>query len=137
MSGVLNNLAERVIPNVMAKLQQKGLTELCNISRTTQTADANGVLSDSWADTNLIAVPCSPPEAKGYSRKDELTGSWTSYQGYSLTLPTNQAGVLIDIQPKDRIVVEARGNQPEKTFKVISVKNDSGVVLEILCNLEN
>ena len=56
---------------------------------------------------------------------------------YDVIFPSNQFGRAVDVKVSDRLQVLERGNQDEKLFRVIAVKNDSGVVLTAVCDLEN
>jgi hypothetical protein len=132
LGDVLDELAETIIPEVAEIV----FPDTCFIKRQTETKDAKGVIERTWEDLNVIAIPCTY-EPKTRSRKDDGTGQWTSLMEYYLTMPTNYDESLIELEVDDRIEVQARGNQPVKTFKVIAVKNDSGVVNEVICNLEN
>lgn len=132
LGDVLNELAESIIPDVAEIV----FPDTCFIQRQTETKDSQGVVSRTWANLNASAIPCTY-EPKTRSRKDDGTGQWMSIMEYYVTLPTNQNGDLIAIQTNDRIAVEARGNQLAKTFRITAIKNDSGVVLEAICNLEN
>lgn len=60
-----------------------------------------------------------------------------SNQQYILTLPTHHNGSRINLDPKiHRLVVDARGNEPAKTFRIISVGDVKGVVFEVVCQRE-
>lgn len=132
LGEVLDELAENIIPDVASIV----FPDTCNISRETVTKDAGGAPKTAWSNVNASPIPCAyEPKTKGF--KDANSGQYISVMEYYITLPTNQDGSLIDIQPKDRIAAIARGNQPAKTFRITAIKNDSGVVLEAICNLEN
>ena len=131
LGDVLDELAETIIPEVAEIV----FPDACFITRATETKDSGGATKTTWADVNTDAIPCSyEPRTV---RKQEIGGAWVSVGGYVLTIPTNQDSTLIDLRASDRIRVIARGNQPEKLFKVIGIKNDSGVINEVDCEIEN
>lgn len=60
-----------------------------------------------------------------------------SGQQYTLTMPTHQSGSRINLDPKiHRLIVNSRGNEPAKTFRIIAVGDISGVVFEVICEKE-
>lgn len=132
LGEVFDNLGENIIPEVAAIV----FPDTCFIRRATETKDDGGAMESTWADDNATAIPCSY-KPQTIRQKAEQGGKWISVLEYIVTMPTNQSAELIDITANDRLRVIARGNQPEKTFRIIAIKNKSGVVLEIVCNLEN
>jgi hypothetical protein len=53
-------------------------------------------------------------------------------------MATHKSGSRINLDPKaHRLVVAARGNEPAKTFRIISIGDDQGVVFEVICEREN
>jgi hypothetical protein len=61
-----------------------------------------------------------------------------SLQQYKLTFPTHYLGFRLEIDVKQhKFIVNERGNEPEKVFKVIALRDISGVVFEAICDKEN
>jgi hypothetical protein len=50
---------------------------------------------------------------------------------YEVTMPAGTG-----VTPKDRVVIAARGNEPEHTFEVKAVIRNAGLPLLVLCTLE-
>ena len=42
----------------------------------------------------------------------------------------------VDIKPQDRLIVEARGEEPEHTFEVKAILRNAGLPMTVLCTLE-
>ena len=57
---------------------------------------------------------------------------------YTLTMPTHtSAGARINIDAEShRLIVNARGTEPAKTFRIIAVGDISGVIFEVICEKE-
>lgn len=132
LGEILDELGETIIPEVAAIV----FPDTCFISRATETKDTGGALKATWVNVNGTAIPCVY-EPKSSNFKNEIGGKIIALADYAVTLPSNQSQTLVDIRTDDRIVVIARGNQLAKTFKILGIKNDSGVVLEAACKLEN
>ena len=41
----------------------------------------------------------------------------------------------VDIKPQDRVIIEARGNEPEHTFEVRAILRNAGLPMSVLCTL--
>lgn len=134
MADVFNRLGERVIPSVASKV----FPDRMNILREISVSDGGGGIIKSGSNAvNPAPIPCvyEPFTDKGYKAVEGE--ALTSRVQYKVTFPTNQNGESVDFKSSDRIRVLARGNQLEKTFKVIGIKNDSGVIYEAVTELED
>lgn len=134
MADVFNKLGEQIIPSVARKV----FPDSMNILRESKTSDGGGgVISTGLSAINPTPIPCTyePFTDKGY--KAVGGDALTSTVQYKITFPTNQNGALIGILPSDKIRVLSRGNQTEKTFRVIGIKNDSGVIYEAVTEFED
>lgn len=129
MANVFNKLSTSIIP----KIANKVFPDLLTISRATQVSDGGGSSTQTIAvvfdDVNCIYEPLND------SVKYFVADSINSKQKYVITIPRNQNGNLISIKTDDLITVKARGNEPAKNFKLLGVKNDSSVILEIVADL--
>lgn len=126
LGAALNSLAA-----ISDRIIEITFPDRCSISRPTFTRTDYGTTTKDY-NTVEDSIGCSwgpaGKDAKEYLRAAKLTGV-TAYQ---FTLP---AGT--DVKPQDRIVVEARGNEPEHTFEVKGAPiRNAGLPLLVLCTLE-
>jgi hypothetical protein len=103
----------------------------CSISRPTFTTGDYGTSTPSYT-TVASSIGCSwAPAGKTtheYVRALKLTGVVV----YAVTLPGGT-----DVKPKDRIVITARGDEPQRTLEVKGppIRN-AGLPMMVLCTLE-
>jgi hypothetical protein len=87
--------------------------------------------SDPDYSTVASSIGCSwaPASKTGmeYIRANQITSAVV----YEVTMSGST-----DIKPKDRYIVEARGNEPEHTFEVKAILRNAGLPLSVLCTLE-
>ena len=135
--ATLDSLGQIKVPAVFAKLAAKGLCELMNITGETNSQGAGGgrvkTPTTDYEDVPVIYEPAKQSSQR--VTKGEMT---VSVQQYILTFPTHLNGVRIDIDAKKhRLTVLARGNEPEKVFRIEAIRDESGVVFEAVCTKEN
>ena len=89
-----------------------------------------GTGSPTWSDV-ATGVNCawgpSGKDAKEYIRALKITGVTT----YVISMKAT-----ITVKPDYRIVVAARGDEPQRTFLVKGILRNSGVTIDVLCILE-
>lgn len=136
MPGVLDTLAQSVIPQVFAALRNAGLNDSCTIKAEALTVGTGGDRVTGSTDA-YTSVPCSYEPLKGarIGSGDKLL----SINAYTVTIPTHTAaGTRINLDPSaHKIVTNARGNEPAKTFRIVSVGDESGVVYSVIAEREN
>jgi hypothetical protein len=119
INAQLNQLIETTFP------------DRCEISRPTFTRTEYGTTAPSYLTVaSLIGCVWAPAgkDAKEYIRALKITGVAV----YMITLPA-----ATDVKPKDRIVVSARGDEPERTFEVKGPPlRNAGLPISVLCTLE-
>src|SRR5689334_15204831 len=115
--AVLDTLGQSVMPNVFASLEPAGIGETLTIKRRAVT-NSNGSPLQSVSDayTGIKIPPVQPVNENG--RDKETKGDKVlSRQLYLLTLPTHKGGTRIDFdKDSDYFVIDARGNEPAKTY---------------------
>lgn len=134
LASVFNTLGQTVMPQVAAAV----FPDTMNIYSETQTQGTGGGFIKSAALEAYEEVPVAyePMQIENrLSSADKLL----SVQQYMLTFPTHDRfAVRIDLDPKvHRLVVLERGNEPEKTFRIVAIREQSGVVFEVICTKEN
>lgn len=134
LAGVFNKLGQTVIPKIGVSV----FPDTCRITGETTAVGSGGGRVKSVVTESYFDVPCTYEPTQVENRltsADKLI----SLQQYIVTLPTHDAsGTRIDLDPKvHKIVVNERGNEPEKTFKIVALRDVSGVVFEAVCEKEN
>jgi hypothetical protein len=124
------------MPRVLAKV----LPDLCTIQALNPVSDGAGGFTQGTPTNAYTSVPCAYEPLSG-ARFDN-NGKLLSINAYKVTLPThyNNAGTQtrINLDPTvHRIVTATRGNEPAKTFRIVSIADDAGVVFEVLTEREN
>lgn len=137
MAGLLNDLGQTILPSVFSSLNAAGIVDTMTIkAESAATIGSGGERIKGTATNAYMSVPVSYEPAEAGDRimaGDKAVSS----QQYVLTFPSHQSGSRINIDPKiHRLVVNARGNEPAKTFRILAVKDVSGVVFEAVCERE-
>lgn len=136
MADVLNKLSQKVMPKVFAKLRAAGLNDSMDVLAETVTSDGAG----GQRRTETVAysnVPCSY-ERKELKRRTVEGGKTISIQEYLLTFLTHDIEEnRYLITPGNRLKVLARGNEPVKIFRIISMSDDGGITFQAICTKEN
>lgn len=119
INAQLNQLIETTFPDA------------CEISRPTFTRTEYGTTTPDYS-TVASSVGCiwapAGKDSKEYIQALKITGVAV----YMITLPA-----ATDVKPKDRIVVAARGDEPERTFEVKGPPlRNAGLPISVLCTLE-
>lgn len=136
LGTIFNNLGQNVIPSVLTKV----LPDLCTIQALNPTSDGAGGYTQGTPTTAYPSIPCAYEPLSG--ARFDTNGKLLSINAYRVTLPThyNNAGTQTRIQldpTVHRIVTATRGNEPAKTFRIVSIADDMGVVFEVLTEREN
>lgn len=95
-----------------------------------------GGTSNAYTNIPVAYKPLSSGQRAQYA--DKLVSS----EGYQLTMPThyNNSGTptRINLDPKTHsLIVNARGDEPAKSFRIIVVGDKQGVVFEVIADKEN
>jgi hypothetical protein len=86
----------------------------------------------------LADIPAKYSPLSRHEGRDTVSGQMTSFEHYVVAFATHKDGQRIDLdQTKHRLIIQARGNEPEKTFRIISVRDQSGIMFEVVCEKEN
>ena len=107
----------------------------CSISRPTFTVGVYGSAPGTYS-TVASSIGCAWAPA-GKTGQEYMRASQTNEMvAYMITLPSVISGIATDIKAKDRIVVVARGSEPQRTFEVKAILRNAGLPLDVLCTLE-
>jgi hypothetical protein len=98
------------------------MLDACAVSRSTAAGDGQGGQTLTYATVSgMSAVPCGYAPSTG--QETAIAGSVEARCDYTLTLPVHlSTGTAVDVTAKDRLIVAARGNQPQRTFEVVTVR---------------
>jgi hypothetical protein len=135
LATVFNRLGQTVIPGVAAAAFPDTLT----VETPTLTSDNAGGFYPSATVSTYTNIPCAyEPQGGG---KTDANGKLLSVENYKVTMPTHYslAGVptRINLNPtRQRLVITARGNEPAKTMRMMSIADDMGVCFEVFCQRE-
>lgn len=133
MSDVFNTLGQTVMPRVAAAAFPDTMT----VYGETLTTDSGGGHRKTQT-TVYSSVPVAYEPNRNDRRRIEGDRQLSANE-YVLTFPTHSAaGTRYNIDPiAHRLVVNARGNEPAKTFRIIAAPDLSGAMYEIICVKEN
>ena len=136
LASVFNTLGQNVIPQIAAA----AFPDTLSVQGETLTSDSGGGFYPSATANDYTSIPCAYEPLSG--QRTDLNGKLISVGLYTVTMPTHYslAGVptRINLDPKEhRLIVNSRGNEPAKTFRIISIQDDAGVVFEVVCEREN
>lgn len=136
LAEVFDTLGQTVIPAIADAV----FPDTMNIKAESQETIGNGGERIKGSVTNAYTnVPCVyEPVARERSSRNVVGDKATPAMRYTLKFPTHQNGARIDIDARThRPVVNARGNEPQKTFRFIGQPRDkSGVIFEADCVFE-
>lgn len=133
LAAVFDKLGQQVMPKVARAV----FPDLADITAFANVSDGAGG-QYTTATTPYEDVPCTY-EPIDIEFRRTVSDRTVSVQEYRVTMPTHDAdAVRIDLNPEThRITVQARGNEPAKVFRIISIGDVSGVVFECICHREN
>lgn len=134
LDSTFNLLGQTVIPNIAASV----FPDTMNILGASMTAGPMGgrvqtATTTVYASVPVTYEPITRPDSRG-TENDKML----SVKRYMLTFATHLNGSRINIDPKvHRLSVIARGNEPAKVFRIMSIGDHSGVCFEAECEREN
>lgn len=134
METVFNTLGQSVMPKVAAAAFPDTMT----VYGETLTSDSGGGHRKTQT-TVYSSVPVAYEPNRNDRRRIEGERQLSANE-YVLTFPTHSptTGTRYNIDPiAHRLVVNARGNEPAKTFRIIAAPDLSGAMYEIICVKEN
>jgi hypothetical protein len=104
--------------------------DVCEISRPDFSTGDYGTSDPSYSTVeSSIGCAWAPASKTGmeYMRAAQIN----EVVVYEVTMPAGTG-----VTPKDRVVIAARGNEPEHTCEVKAVLRNAGLPLSVLCTLE-
>jgi hypothetical protein len=133
LTTVFNLLGQTVVPAIGAAAFPDTMT----ITAETTSQGTGGGMVKSATSNAHTNVPCAYKPNTG--RRVPIGDKLVSVGDYTVVLPTHTAaGTRINLDPKTHsFVVNARGNEPAKTFRIEYIGDHAGVKYEVLCTKEN
>lgn len=110
----------------------------CSITRATTTLGDYGTGTPTYPTVSgMTGIGCSwealsESSAQEYIRAGQVNEVCT----YKVTMASAINGTVINIKPRDRVVVATRGIEPARTFEVKGIIRNAGLPLTVLCTLE-
>lgn len=133
-AAIFNTLGQTLMPNALAVVLPDTLT----VKSETRSTSSGGGQIKSGATNAVTGVPCMYEPIQKFGWKKDQADKINSSQMYLVTIPTHKSGTRINLDPKSHyFVVDARGSEPAKTFKIISIGDLHGVYFEVVCSREN
>lgn len=114
---------------VSAVLSDSTLPDTCSIQANTDSDDNAGGWGSSWSDL-LTNVPCRFSDGAGM--EELLAGAQQGFLDGVVFLPAKFNGSAINLTNKKRIVVNARGSEPARTFEIIGFGPSEGVLISAM-----
>lgn len=142
MAGLLNELGQTVLPSVFSSLNAAGIVDTMTIKAESAASTGSGGERIKGTATNAYTNVPVAIEPEDQTMRTVAGDKPTPTGRYTLTFPTHydNAGTptRINVDPKiHRFVINTRGNEPAKTFRMIGQpRNDGGVVFEADCVFE-
>ena len=133
LASVFNELGQTIMPTVFAEV----MPDTLNVIEFTNVSDnAGGQFTTSATVYEDVSCVYEPMEIEYRRVASDKT---ISIQQYRVTFATHDdLQARIDIDPRvHRLNVIARGNEPAKVFRIIALRDISGVVFEAVCEREN
>lgn len=130
ISSVFDRLGQVTVPNIAARAFPDTMTIYEDVMTT---GTGGGQIKSSLPAWEEVPVAYEP--AQSLERRVTSGEKNTSVQRYRLTFPTHwPEAERISLDPaKHRFVTDVRGNEPQKTFRLISLRDDMGVCFEAVC----
>ncbi len=132
-AALFNKIGKTSIPRIGSRIFPDRMT----VVKQNYTPGSGGGRTKT-APTNVhTSIPCTYHANSG---EQVLIGDKPDRkEEYSVSFPSHTpAGVRINIDPQEhRLVVAARGNEPQKTFRMTApLKDKAGMMFEATCELE-
>lgn len=113
----------------------KSLPDSLTVMRDSSTAaDAFGKEVPNYNQTVVSGVPCIYRPASG--REPFQQSGIQASAAHVFTVPAYWSGAILDVNEKDRLIVAARGSEPQRTFEIAGILRNGGATLTILASLE-
>lgn len=138
MPNKIETILNRVSLRVGQEIAPQYFPETCSIKTHTPTKSATGGKIKGADSDFKTGVPCVVEKLSNAGSR--FAGKDISTASHKLKIPcVDSAGERInfDITVHRKILVNARGLEPAKTYLPIAFTDKSGVVFEIICEKEN
>lgn len=134
--ALLNELGTEVIPEVFDLLKDEGITDTMTVKRKSASAGTGGGRVKGSTSDAYTSVPVDVQPYNG--TRFMLTDKPIANATHLLEFPVyDTGGTRITVNPAtDRFVVDARGSEPAKTFRIITSPDDHGITYKAYCELE-
>ena len=121
------------------QIMESSFPDECSVTRppAASTVSAYGSIPTAGYSTVVSSIGCSwGPLSKSAGMEYVRAGQINEVVNYMISMASAVGGIAVDIKPKDRVVVVARGIEPARTFEVKAIIRDAGLPLLVLCTME-
>lgn len=110
----------------------------CSISRPGTSIGDYGTGAPSYSTVSgMTGIGCSwEPLSESSAQEYIRAGQVNQVCPYKVTMASAIGSTVINIKPRDRVVVATRGIEPARTFEVKGIIRNAGLPLLVLCTLE-
>lgn len=110
----------------------------CSISRPSTAIGDYGTGAPSYSTVSgMTGIGCSWEALSETSAQEYMkAGKVSEVCTYKITMASAIGTTTINLKPQDRVVVAARGIEPQRTFEVKGIVRNAGLPLTVLCTLE-
>lgn len=127
----LNQIAQVEVPSLA-----DDFPDLLNVVGETSVSDSGGGYFDSASSSVYSNVPCVYVPLSG--NRTDANGKLLSVNAYEITMPAYMPNrTRINLDDSHRLVVLARGLEPQKVFQIKSIGDQMGVIYQVTCILES
>jgi hypothetical protein len=135
--GVLDILGQTTVPQIFNNLASFGFIDTMNILRKETVSDgAGGQIKTDAAPTLDQPIPCRVERRERDGYKTTVGDRLLAVTQYYVYVPCTFLGEAVSLNVNDRLQVLARGNVPERVFRIVSAVHDSGAFHKVLCEIE-
>jgi hypothetical protein len=132
-ASVFNKLAD-----VMGSALANAFPDTLTVVTMTETAGTGGGRIKASTTNTYTSVPCVVEYIQKFGWRKDQADRNVSTQKYTVTMPTHLNGTRMTLNPAtQRLVVAARGDEPEYTLRIDTISSDMGVVFIINASKEN
>lgn len=128
---VFNHAAAR-----LALIAGEKYPDTCTIETENMVSDGAGGFIPGTPTNTYTGIRCCYLPFSGNTT--DASGKMITFTGYKVEIPVIQNGSRVDIDTTtQRIIVDARGSEPAKTFRIDAPPDHQGIVYTIYATKEN
>jgi hypothetical protein len=132
-ADVFNEIADD-----MGEILPESFPDTLTVVTLNESAGTGGGRIKASTTNTYTSVPCVVEYIQKFGWRKDQADRNVSTQKYTVTMPTHLNGTRMTLNPAtQRLVVAARGDEPEYTLRIDTISSDMGVVFIINASKEN